>query len=225
MSNAATLERERNQLTRLQTLLDVMYALMLFRVIAPMPIPDDPENWLWEFGTVAEFLAEQGGQFLMSIIGVILIIIYWVQNNRLFGNLVRTNGAHVSFAIAQIVFLMFYAYAMRLGELFASPGTAALQSVALAGVGFSAVAGWNYAIKDRRLLSDALSDREAQAIRISVLPEPVTALITIPIAFIGPWAWEVAWLVMLPIGGWLRRRHEMAYANESIEDDTGAPST
>jgi hypothetical protein len=95
----------------------------------------------------------------------------------------------------------------------------------LAGVGFAGVAGWSYAIKNRRLLSDSISDQEAAAIRISVLPEPVAALITIPVAFIGPWAWEIAWLVMLPIGAWLRRRHEAAYDDEMIaKSDTRAPN-
>ena len=222
MTNQATLEREKHQLARLKTLMDVLYALMLFSVISAMPIPDEEDGWVWEGGVVMDFLVENGGVFLMSIIGVVLIIIYWLQNNRLFGNLVRTNATHVSFAIMQIVFLMFYAYSMRLGESFASPGTSALQSFALAGVGFSGVAGWGYAIRNRRLLSEVISDREAAEIRISVLPEPVTAVITIPVAFIGPWAWEIAWMVMLPIGAWLRRRLEANYDEVKTTDGEGS---
>lgn len=43
----------------------------------------------------------------MAVIGVILIVVYWLQNNKLLGNLTRTTGSHVSFCIAQLVFLVF----------------------------------------------------------------------------------------------------------------------
>ena len=212
--DAAMRQRQERQLGRLQTLMDVMFALMLFRVIAPLPLPAPEEGWEWSVGAMWEFLGESGGQILMAVIGVVLIVIYWLQNNKLLGNIERTNGVHVSFSIAQMVFLVFYAYGMALAEGFDSPATRGLQSFALAGVGFAGLAGWIYACKDRRLLSDAISDKEADALKISVLPEPIAALATIPIAFIGPWAWEIAWLVMLPIGSWLRRRHDHRYTEE-----------
>lgn len=215
MDQTAVVARERSQLTRLQHLIDVMFALMLWKIVSPLPIPEEEEGWTWSFGAVAGFLGENGATFVMAIIGVILIIIYWVQNNQLFGNLARTNGPHTSFAIFQIVFLAFYAYAMRLGESFGSPGTLALQSVALAGVGFTGVAGWSYAMKDRRLLADSITDSGARELRLSVLPEPIAAVITIPIAFIGPWWWEIAWLTMLPIGAWLRRYEQKRNASKS----------
>ena len=115
---------------------------------------------------------------------------------------------HVSFSIGQLVFLMLYAYAMAMAEDFDSPTTRALQSIALAGVGFCGFLGFRYAAKGRRLLSPSISDREADALKISVLPEPVAGLLTVPLAFLGPWAWELGWLVMLPLGSWLRRRHD-----------------
>jgi uncharacterized membrane protein len=214
MVQPAEMERQQRQLSRLQTLMDVMFALMLFRVIAPLPMPESEEGWVWSFGALADFLAEDGGAIIMALIGVVLIVVYWLQNNKLLGNLNRTNGNHVSFCIAQLVFLVFYAYGMAMAEEFDSPATRALQSFALAGVGFAGFFGFRYAARDRRLLSDAISDREADELKISVLPEPVAALITIPLAFIGPWVWEIGWLVMLPLGGWLRRRHNRRYDEE-----------
>lgn len=214
MPETAEIERQERQLGRLQTLMDVMFALMLFRVLEPLPMPSAEEDWTWTFGALFEFFAEAGGAMIMSLIGVILIVIYWLQNNKLLGNLVRTNGPHVSFCIAQLVFLVLYAYGMAIAENFDSPATRAMQSFALAGVGFAGFLGFRYAAKDRRLLSDAISDKEADELKISVLPEPVTGLLTIPLAYIGPWIWEIGWLVMLPIGGWLRRRHNRRYAEE-----------
>ncbi len=211
MTMTAELERQKRQLGRLEMLMDVMFGLMLYRILAPLPMPSEEDDWVWEFGAIVGFAEEVGPAFLMAMIGVILIVIYWLQNNKLLGNLARTNGPHVSFSIGQIVFLVIYAYAMTISENFDSPTTRALQSLALAGVGFCGFFGFRYAAKDRRLLSDAMTDKEADALKISVLPEPVAGLLTVPLAFLGPWAWELGWLVMLPIGSWLRRRHNSRY--------------
>jgi len=214
MPAPAELQRQERQLVRLGTLMDVMFALMFYRVIAPLPMPTEEEGWVWQFGAFGEFFSEAGGAIAMAIIGVILIVVYWLQNNKLLGNLERTNGTHVTFCIAQLVSLVFYAYAMAMAEDFDSPTTRAMQSIALAGVGFAGFLGFRYAARDRRLLSDAMSDKEAAELKISVLPEPVAALLTIPLAFVGAWAWEIGWLVMLPIGNWLRRRHDQRYNEE-----------
>jgi hypothetical protein len=195
--------------------MDVMFALMLYRVLAPLPMPSEEDEWVWEFGAIVGLGQEIGPALLMAIIGVILIVIYWLQNNKLLGNLARTNGPHVSFSIGQLVSLVLYAYAMSIAENFDSPTTRALQSLALAGVGFCGFFGFRYAARERRLLSESITDKEAEALKISVLPEPVAGLLTIPLAFIGPWAWEIGWLVMLPIGSWLRRRHDARYLEES----------
>ena len=211
----AELERQRRQLGRLEVLMDVMFALMLFRILAPLPLPSDEDDWVWEMGALLDLGQEIGPALVMAIIGVILIVIYWLQNNKLLGNLARTNGPHVSFSIGQIVFLMLYAYSMAMAEDFDSPTTRALQSLALAGVGFCGFLGFRYAARNRRLLSDSLSDKDADALKISVLPEPVAGLLTVPLAFVGPWAWELGWLVMLPIGSWLRRRYDKRYMEES----------
>ena len=211
MPEPSELERQTRQLGRLETLMDVMFALMLYRIIAPLPLPVAEEDWVWTLGALGEFFAEEGGSILMAIIGVILIVVYWLQNNKLLGNLVRTNGTHVSFCISQLVFLVFYAYAMAIAEDFDSPATRVMQSFALAGVGLGGFFGFRYAARNRRLLSDSLTDQEADSLKIAVLPEPVAALLTIPLAYIGPWAWEIGWLVMLPLGGWLRRRHNARY--------------
>jgi len=116
MAEAVELERQQRQLSRLETLMDVMFALMLFRVLAPLPLPRAEEDWVWTFGALGEFFMEEGSAILMAIIGVILIVVYWLQNNKLLGNLVRTNGTHVAFCIAQLVFLIFYAYGMAIAE-------------------------------------------------------------------------------------------------------------
>ena len=213
MPQPAELERQERQLSRLSTLMDVMFALMLFRVLQAIPPPSQEEDWIWTAGALMEFLAEAGDGILMALIGVILLVIYWLQNNKLLGNLTRTNGVHVSFCIAQVVFLIFYAYGMAIAEDFDSPATRALQSLSLAGVGFAGFLGFRYASRNRRLLSETMTNKEADELKIAVLPEPVVALITADLRFnqlettramLDTVASPIYWLADIPtrIGDW-----------------------
>ncbi len=65
---------------------------------------------------------------------------------------------------------------------------------------------WAYAMQNRRLIRDDLSDAEARRMLDRTMAEPAAAIITIPCAFIGPWAWEVAWLSLIPITQFLKHR-------------------
>jgi len=51
-----------------------------------------------------------------------------------------------------------------------------------------------YAIKNHRLLLPEVTVKYAYRLRDRILAEPITAIITIPFAFIGPILWEISWL-------------------------------
>ena len=196
----AVRERETKQLFRLQILIDVIFALLIWRIIQLLPKPD--------FGAVErveilEFLGQNPNVYIMAFIGIIMILIYWGQNNLLFGNLKKTDGVHAKISIVQIVFLLIYMYSIRLAidyddDIF----TLAMQSFFLALTGFAGGFGWRYARKERKLLSDAITDKEAKDVQIEIFAEPLTALFTLPFAFIGPLAWNLAWL-LYPLAKWL----------------------
>lgn len=50
---------------------------------------------------------------LVKVIGLIMILIYWIQFHKLMGNLVRSSTVHASLAIFQMIFLMIYLYRVR----------------------------------------------------------------------------------------------------------------
>ena len=54
MAMTAELERQKRQLGRLEMLMDVMFALMLYRILAPLPMPSEEDDWTWEFGAIIE---------------------------------------------------------------------------------------------------------------------------------------------------------------------------
>jgi uncharacterized membrane protein len=192
VENLAKLERESRQLRRLETLIDVVFAIVIWRTFMLIPRPGEAD---WNWDSITAMLASEILTFVIIMIGVVVAIVYWLQNNALFGNLDRTDGVHTALSILQIFFLLLFLYSIRIGAtLEASSGTRAFESCTAALVGIMAALGWSYAIKNRRLVSPDLTDQEAGDLQIRILAEPITALITLPCAFIGPWIWEASWL-------------------------------
>ena len=186
-------EREKRQLRRLEVFVDVVFAVVLWRFFTFLPKPNEG-NLDW--GTIGAFLSANLDRLVIVFLGVVIVIVYWIQNNALFGNLQRTDAKHTALAILQVFFLLFFLYIIRIGVSFEGTiGARFMESVAAALVGFTAVFSWMYAKQDHRLLSPALSQQDADDFQIRILAEPLTALITMPFAFIGPVAWELAWLV------------------------------
>ncbi|MCK5337878.1 MAG: hypothetical protein KAJ50_03665, partial [Bacteroidales bacterium] len=138
--------RGARQLIRLEVMIDVLFALMIYKLFTFMPNPD-----IDGFGRdeLYKVLTESYLNYTVIFIGLVLVIIYWGMNNLQFGNLDRTDGKHATLSILQVFSLMLYIYFVRLdaqfeGEVFLMQ----LQSTFLALAGFLSVASWYYAIKN-----------------------------------------------------------------------------
>lgn len=201
----AELIRGTRQLRRLEMLMDVVYALVIWRLFMLMPRPEKIGEWR----SLSSFLSSNVELFVIAGLALIIVIIYWIQNNALFGYLDRTDNRHTAISIVQIFFLLLFLYSIRLGLDFPGESHArALESVTAALVGIASIAGWRYAMKNRRLLSPEDTDLRAGQISDQNLAEPIAAGITLPCAFLGPIVWEIAWLSYLPVSYWLRRRRQ-----------------
>jgi len=197
-------KRESLQLQRLARMVDVVYAIVIWRVFILLPKPA-AEDLSWEH--VGSFLGANIGVFLMVIIGMAITIIYWLQNNVLFGNLQSTDTRHSTLSILQLFFLLSFLISLQEGiELGPSTGTRALESITAALVGIAGGWSWAYAIKNHRLLWPEVTEQYAYRLRDRILAEPITAIITIPCAFVGPFFWELSWLVYPLMVSLLRRR-------------------
>ena len=196
--------RESLQLRRLARMIDVVYAIIIWRFFMILPRPT-AEQLSWDH--IGAFLMDNIGSFVTVIIGIAVAIIYWIQNNVLFGNLQSTDSRHSILSILQLFFLLIFLLSMRLGiELGASTGTRALESIAAALVGISGGWGWAYAIKNHRHLLPEVTESYAYQLRDRILAEPITAIITIPFAFVGPILWEISWLSYPLVVGVVRGR-------------------
>ncbi|MDX1269067.1 MAG: TMEM175 family protein [Oceanisphaera sp.] len=202
----AVQERETRQLKRLWTLIDAVYAIVLVVMVLTLPYPDEVN---WTGASIWGFLVAHHEGLILALIGTILVVLYWVQSNVLFGNLARTDNRHTILALGQVFFLLFYLYSIGLGiDVPEDPHALALQSILACLVGLAAAGSWRYACHDRRLLSDRIQADETRHLQLNFLTEPLTALITIPFAYVGRGYWELAWLsyplVARLLRGWKR---------------------
>lgn len=195
-------DREMRQLFRLQTLIDVVYGITLFRIFLFLPRPE-----VDGFGAkdLVKVLSESYLNYMMIVVGIFMLIVYWGQSNLQFGNLERTKTPHAVFSILQIVFLMLYFYFVRLDMQFEGAAIALqMESIFLALAGAMSVLGWRYAVKNG-LVDQSLSDEERYEVYLKLLPEPIVSLLTFPFAFVGPDVWTASWLLLIPVTIIVRR--------------------
>ena len=137
------------QVNRLERLIDVVFAIVIWRIFMLIPKPA-AANWNWD--AIGPFLYDNIMTFVLALIALAIVIIYWLQSNTLLGNLQRTDGRHAALSILQIFFLLLFLLSIRLGvDLGGSAGTRILESITAALVGISSTLGWGYAMKNRRL--------------------------------------------------------------------------
>jgi len=106
----ATFKRESRQLRRLETLIDVVFAIVIWRAFMLIPRPGEGD---WHWDSITAMLTSEILTFIIVMIGVVVAIVYWLQNNALFGNLDRTDGFHTALSILQIFFLLLFLYSIH----------------------------------------------------------------------------------------------------------------
>ena len=202
MNKTSKQKRETRQLRRLETFVDVIFALVFVILATETRLPSEV-NWS---GTLADFWTTRASSLIMIVIGLILIVFYWIQNNISFGNLSRTDNFHASVSILQVFFLIVYMYAIRIGLDFEGKTSAlAFQSITAALVGFTSSIGWFYASQKRDLLSADVSQQEARDLQLNFLAEPITALLTLPFSLLGVGFWDASWLLYFVVSRLLSR--------------------
>ena len=213
----ALIERGEKQLLRLGVIVDVLYALMIYKLFTLMPNPE-----IDGFGRdeLYEVLTESYLNYTVILIGLVLVILYWGMNNLQFGNLKRTNSTHSALSILQIFSLMLYIYFVRLDAQFAGEVTLMqMQSLFLAIAGFLSVWSWHYALKNN-LVSDAPTNLEKETMYIKFLPEPLVSVLTFPLAWFGAGVWTLGWLLLIPIGWAVKKyRHNLKFLSLKEEED------
>lgn len=196
-------ERQRGsrELRRLETLIDSVFALVIVLIVFDLPEPDEAAVF-----DLAAYVVNRVESLVLAMLGVIVVLVYWFQSNLLLGNLERTDGKHAAMSLLQVFLVLVYLLAVSLGTSVGNETPVLVaQSGAAALMGFVAAIAWWYASRNRRLLSSEIMNEEVSALRLRVLAEPLTAMLTLVLAFISAAAWELGWLAYPLIAGLLRR--------------------
>jgi len=203
MSDGAYVGTARSQLQRLATLTDVVYAIALVLIIQWLPMPSESHSggvvWL------ADLFAEYSDNLVSALIGLVFVVLYWLRSNTLLTALDRTDRVHTAFSIASVFFLLFLLYIVRVSAEVAAPSRRAGESIAVALIGLAAAAAWWWA-RRKGLTRDGLTEEDRIGVQVEAFTEPVAALITLPFAFVGELAWNLSWLVIIPVTAVMRRR-------------------
>jgi len=222
MNDKAGSEQGKKYLRRLETFLDVVYALLFFRILHYLPHSEDMA-WTDKPLGLLSLLWANADELLRIIVGLGLTIIYWNLNNKLFGPLARTNGRHAILALLQMFFVCLFIYfAISDPALAGGPSSPALQSVSLFIAGFVGLWGWSYARKNR-LVNEDLTEAEKDRVARSGLIEPITALLNTPLAFVGPIAWTLGWFIIpFPVIWVIRKSKSPKKADpDSVQERNG----
>ena len=191
----AQIERGVGLLNSIRVVVNVLYALMIFQMFLILPRPDDPEL---AYHTLAQIYSDNVMQLVMIVVGLILIMLYWIQFNTQMGNLVRSSPLHATLAVVQMIFLMIYLYFLRFDMEYDGMKLALqMESIFLALAGFVAAFNWRYA-RNNGLTSDQIDKNEELNIFYKILPEPMASLFTLPFAGLGPNYWTLAFLSIIP---------------------------
>ena len=75
------LESGKKQLARLEMLTDMVFAITLWRLFLLLP---RPEGEYLGLHSVRELFHNNGDLFLIVTLGIIIVIVYWIQHNSLF---------------------------------------------------------------------------------------------------------------------------------------------
>lgn len=183
------------RLRRLEVFLDVVYALVFFRMINYLPASENM-RWAGSRWGLLQLLVDNREELLRIVVGIGLTLIYWNLNNKLFARLARTDGKHAVMALVQLVFVCLFVYfAISDPSLQGGPSAPALQSASLGVAGLLGLIGWRYAVR-HGLTTESVTSEEAAQVSRSGLLEPATALLTLPLAWVGPLVWTLGWIVL-----------------------------
>ena len=195
-------ERGIKQLARLGVVIDVLFALMIFNIFMFLPRPE-LDNF--DASNMMQVMRDSYVNYLVMIVGIILILVYWNQSNMQFGNLERTDGKHSTISLLQVISLMVYLYFVRLDtQLGGSTFILQMESVTLALAGFLSIWSWHYAIRNK-LITSSVTKLDQDKVYLKLMPEPIVSVLSFPFAWFGPGIWTASWLLLIPVGWALKK--------------------
>ncbi len=134
------------KLRSLGVFLDVVFALMFFRITEFLPSFQD-ERWVHLPHGLLSLLASQPTNFMRVVFGLIVAAYYWNRKNTFLSVLARSNGVVATLSMAALTFLCLFMYALIADPTYAGGvPTLLLQSVTLLVASLLSLFALRYAI-------------------------------------------------------------------------------
>lgn len=185
----------RRSLRRLEVFLDVLYALIVFRMLAYLPSAEDM-TWVGKPLGLLGRLIHDRRELWRPVMGIGLTVFCWTLNNKRLNQLKQTDGVHTLINLVQMAFVCLFLY-FAIADPMLAGGTSsrALQcaSLALAGV----TGEWAWAHARRNGLVDArVPLKQLDEVGRRGRTETATAVLNLPLAWIGTIAWTLGWFII-----------------------------
>jgi hypothetical protein len=184
-------------LKSLNTFLDVVFALMFFRIIEYLP-PFEDKHWTQLPHGLLSLLAGEPANLTRVGFGVIIVVYYWSRKNSAMSLIGRANGIFTTLAIASVFFLCLFMWALVADPRYVGgPPTLLLQSASLFVASLLGLLALHYAIR-AGLTPPELKPSAEQFARVD-LSNPLTALIATGLSWSGLTIWSLSWFILMPL--------------------------
>jgi len=194
------------KLRSLGVFLDVVFALMFFRIVEFLPSFQDG-RWVHLPHGILSLLASQPANLTRVTFGLVITVYYWNRKNTLFSVLARSNSVLATLSIAGLSFLCLFMYALIADPMYVGGvPTLLLQSVSLVIASLLGLFALRYAIH-AGLTGPELKPSAEQIARID-LSNPLTAIIATGLVWTGLTTWTLSWFVLTPLICWLLARRK-----------------
>lgn len=184
-------------LRSLNRFLDVVFALIFFRAIEFLPMPQGAQLLTSPYG-ILSVIGGSTANVTRVVFCLIVVVYYWSRKNTLLGAVQSANGTFALFCILSLAALCVFVYALAADPTYVGGWpTLVLQSASLLAASIIAYVALRYAIH-AGLVSSA-SEAAAQRLARVDLSNPLTALIATALSWSGLTVWTVSWFVLMPL--------------------------
>jgi hypothetical protein len=194
------------KLRSLGRFLDVVFALMFFRIIEFLP-PSQDGHWVQLPHGILSLIASQPRNLTRVVFGLAITAYYWNRKNAFLSVLVGSNGIIASLSIADLSFVCLFMYGLIADPTYVGGvPTLLLQSVSLVVASLLGLFALRYAIHADLTRPELRLSAERMA-RID-LGNPLTAIIATGLSWSGLTIWTLSWIVLTPFFSWLLARKQ-----------------
>lgn len=194
------------RLRSLGIFLDVVFALIFFRIVEFLPSYQDG-HWLQLPHGLLSLLASSPASLTRVIFGLMMTVYYWYRKNTFQSLLARSNGILATLSTASLFFICLFMYALVADPMYAGGvSTILLESVSIligSLLGFLAL---RYAIR-ADLVRPELKTSAEQFARVD-LSNPLSALVATGLSWSGLTIWTLSWFILMPLFAWLLGRRK-----------------